>query len=122
MKYLYRDVVEGQTLLPAQAELLYALPDDSSRVGIPGHNHTGIGLGSKLLSRHILMIGAIGSGKSNTMYHAVQAIRKILADRDSLVFFDAKGDYWKHFGQENDIVISPKRRWQTIDGICTRES
>lgn len=122
MKYLYRDVVEGQSLLSPAIDTLYTLPGDSGSVGIPGLNHTGIRLGPHLLSRHLLMMGAIGSGKSNTMYHAVQAIRKTLTPQDSIVFFDAKGDYLKEFGQAGDTVLSPKpgmatERWNLYEEI-----
>lgn len=122
MKYLYRQVIEGQLLLPLTSNQLYALPHDSGDVGIPGVDHTGIRLGPILLSRHLLTMGAIGSGKSNTLYHVVRALRKVLTERDCLVVFDAKGDYLKEFGRDGDVVISPKRaiataRWNLYQEI-----
>ena len=122
MNYLYQNVVEGQRLLSLTSNHLYALPGDTSDVGIMGQDRTGIVLGPHLLSRHILTMGAIGSGKSNTLYHIVRAIRTIMTDRDSLVFFDAKGDYLRHFRRPGDIVISPQstlatERWNLYQEI-----
>jgi type IV secretory pathway TraG/TraD family ATPase VirD4 len=122
MHYLYKNVVEGQKLLPLDQNHLYTFAEEMSDVGILGHNHTGIALGPHLLSRHLLTLGAIGSGKSNTLYHLVRAIRKVMTDRDSLIFFDAKGDYLRYFRRPRDIVISPQsglatERWNLYQEI-----
>ena len=113
MQYLYKNVVEGQRLRPLDHDHLYTFAGENATIGIMGVHHTGIALGPTLLSRHILTMGAIGSGKSNTLYHIMQALRASLTSRDTLVVFDAKGDYLKHFRREGDIVISPRRALAT---------
>lgn len=104
MSYLHHDVIEGQRLLPIEPNTV--IGKGKAKVGIKGNQGTGITLYPELFARHILTLGAIGSGKSNTMYHVVNAIRKTITDEDVLVFFDAKGDYLEKFYEQGDYVLS----------------
>lgn len=63
-----------------------------------------------LLSKHILALGSIGSGKSNLMYHIVKSIIGSIKENDIIVFFDAKGDYLSEFYREGDFVVGNKNR------------
>lgn len=75
---------------------------------IPGKFKTGsqyLGLNMDLLSKHILMIGGTGCGKSNVMYHMVSAIKKKLTAKDVLIIFDTKGDFYSLFGTHQDLMI-----------------
>ncbi|MBQ1333402.1 MAG: type IV secretion system DNA-binding domain-containing protein [Lachnospiraceae bacterium] len=63
-----------------------------------------------LLSKHILLLGGIGTGKSNVMYHLVRNIRSQMTTDDVMVIFDPKGDYIKKFRRPGDIVISNDSR------------
>lgn len=62
------------------------------------------------LSKHMLMLGAIGMGKSNAMNHVVQSIRNIMTNEDILFIFDTKGDYYQEFYRSGDVVISNDSR------------
>ncbi|MEH7254440.1 type IV secretion system DNA-binding domain-containing protein [Neobacillus niacini] len=104
MSYLQNNVLDGQTLGILEAGTV--IGKGKSKVGIRGNQNTGITLHEGLLARHILTLGAIGSGKSNTMYHVIEAVRKTMSDDDVMVVFDAKGDYLEKFYHPGDYVIS----------------
>ncbi len=57
------------------------------------------------LSKHIMLIGGTGCGKSNVFYHIVDQIKKKLTPNDVMVIFDTKGDYYNLFGSNNDYVL-----------------
>lgn len=59
-----------------------------------------------LLSHHILLLGGIGSGKTNTFNLLLRNIRAGLTDEDVVVIFDSKGDFYKEFYRPGDIVFS----------------
>ncbi|AZV42918.1 type IV secretory system conjugative DNA transfer family protein [Peribacillus asahii] len=104
MSYLDAKILEGQNLRKLSPGTV--IDKGESDVGIEGKERTGITLHPALFSKHILTVGAIGSGKSNTMYHIVKAVRQKMDENDVMVFFDAKGDYLEHFYKNGDYVIS----------------
>ena len=63
-------------------------------------------LTEKLLSQHLMLIGGIGSGKTNTFNQILQNIVPQLSSRDVMIIFDTKGDFYKEFYTPGDIVIS----------------
>lgn len=65
-----------------------------------------IPVGEEMLSRHILLLGGIGTGKSNATNFFVHNIRSTLDEEDIMIIFDTKGDYYKKFYHKGDIVIS----------------
>jgi type IV secretory pathway TraG/TraD family ATPase VirD4 len=60
----------------------------------------------KLIETNILFLGGIGSGKTNAMKHLVRQFRDNNGHDDVFVFFDAKGDFLRHFYRAGDAVIS----------------
>jgi hypothetical protein len=60
----------------------------------------------KLIETNILLLGGIGSGKTNAMKHLVRQFRDKNGADDVFVFFDAKGDFLKHFYRPGDATIS----------------
>lgn len=55
------------------------------------------GMSDAMLSRHLLLAGGTGMGKSNTFYHILsQLIRKVPSDAVILIF-DTKGDFCRKF-------------------------
>ena len=58
-----------------------------------------------ILSKHTMLIGGTGCGKTNVFYHFVEQIRKQLTTNDSMIVFDTKGDYFKKFPSSNNVVI-----------------
>lgn len=59
-----------------------------------------------LLSKHILLLGGIGSGKTTTINHLVKNIRENMTEDDVMIIFDSKRDYYDTFYRPGDIVFS----------------
>ena len=76
---------------------------------IPGKNKNtaySLPLSQELLSKHCLLLGGTGSGKTNLIYHIISQIKPKLSNEDVMIVFDTKGDYLKKFHSRSDIVIS----------------
>ncbi|KJQ53704.1 type IV secretory system conjugative DNA transfer family protein [Microbacterium sp. SA39] len=101
MVNVIQDVIEGQSLADAIGHI-GPLPCEFGVRGIAG---TSVGLTDAILSRHILFLGGIGTGKSVGMHALVESIRAGLGQDDVLVFFDTKGDYVDAFGRAGDVVV-----------------
>jgi hypothetical protein len=72
---------------------------------VPGH-HGRLWFDSAYLSRHILFLGGIGTGKSNAMYQLLDPLRRSAGRDDVFVIFDTKGDFLERFYRDGDAVIS----------------
>ena len=59
-----------------------------------------------LLSTHFMLLGGIGTGKTNTFNQIIQQIRGSFSENDIMIVFDTKGDFYKKFYRPGDIVIS----------------
>lgn len=67
-------------------------------------------IGPEQLSRHMLLLGGIGTGKSNAFNHIIKSIRRTLTQDDVMVIFDTKGDFYNEFYRSGDVVISNDSR------------
>lgn len=87
---------------------------------MPGTNIKGeplaIPIGESILSRHMLFLGGIGTGKTNAMNLFIRNTRQVMTDRDVMIIFDTKGDYYREFYQPGDIVISNDSRATGVSG------
>ncbi len=63
-------------------------------------------LTEKLLSQHLLLVGGIGSGKTNTFNHIIHTLTPQLSRNDVMIIFDTKGDFYREFYKPGDVVIS----------------
>lgn len=63
-------------------------------------------LGYDLLSRHILFLGGIGTGKTNAFLQIISQLNRQLSDNDVMIIFDTKGDFYHEFYRPGDVVIS----------------
>jgi type IV secretory pathway TraG/TraD family ATPase VirD4 len=85
-------------------------PIDAPRaiVRIPGE-FNGVkrpfGITEEMLSKHILLVGGTGSGKTNLFYHIVKQLKSKLTKDDVMLIFDSKGDFHKKFFAKDDIII-----------------
>jgi type IV secretory pathway TraG/TraD family ATPase VirD4 len=78
-----------------------------SLLGYDGENRKiSIPLDDNLLSKHILFLGGIGSGKTNAIFQIISQLRKTMTPNDVMLVFDTKGDYYNEFYRDGDIVIS----------------
>lgn len=59
-----------------------------------------------LLSRHILFLGGIGTGKTNSYFQLINQLQHQLTENDVMIIFDSKGDFYEKFYAHGDIVIS----------------
>ena len=73
-------------------------------------NRCGIPCGETLLSRHMLLLGGIGTGKTNAFNFLIQNTLSHLMSNDVVIIFDTKGDYYSQFYRPGDIVISNDQR------------
>lgn len=104
MSFINKKIVDGANVRELEHEVVGT--GKGATFGILGANNSGIALHNQLTERHILAIGAIGSGKSNILYHMIDALRENANEDDMFIFFDAKGDYLEEFYREGDYVIS----------------
>lgn len=63
-------------------------------------------LNEELLSRHIMFLGGIGTGKTNAFEQVLSQLRSNMSQNDVMIVFDTKGDFYKSFYRPGDIVIS----------------
>lgn len=80
---------------------LYMMPGSNKK-----SDSIAIPIGESILSRHMLFLGGIGTGKTNAMNLFIRNTRRVLTDEDVVVIFDTKGDYYREFFNHGDIVIS----------------
>ncbi|EJU23610.1 type IV secretory system Conjugative DNA transfer [Peptoanaerobacter stomatis] len=79
-----------------------------SCVNIPGQykgKKTGFSMSEEMLGKHLLLVGGTGSGKTNVFYHIVHQLKSRLTQKDVMLIFDSKGDFYSKFFMENDVVI-----------------
>lgn len=84
---------------------------DEPLFALPGKNLLSnrgeiIPISEKLLSSHILMLGGIGSGKTNVFNLLLRNILASMTQDDVVIIFDSKGDFYRNFHKKGDIVIS----------------
>ena len=77
-----------------------------------------------ILSRHVLLMGGAGSGKTNVFNLTIEQLRERQKPNDVFIFFDTKGDYYNNFRQDGDSVIGTgkdyadvSRRWNLFDEV-----
>lgn len=88
-----------------------------SEVQLPGYyNKTPyeLGLSEDILSKHVLMAGGTGCGKTNTFYFFVSQLQKRMTQNDVMIVFDTKGDYYKKFYRPGDVVIANSKDYSGI--------
>jgi type IV secretory pathway TraG/TraD family ATPase VirD4 len=65
-----------------------------------------IPLSDDTLSKHILFLGGIGMGKTNSIFQIISQLREKMSPNDVMLIFDTKGDFYNSFYRRGDIVIS----------------
>ena len=68
---------------------------------MPGYdaegNRVGLPLDEGLLSKHLMLIGGIGTGKTNAFFHFVSQLKRKMTPNDVMIIFDTKGDFYNTF-------------------------
>lgn len=82
------------------------------------------GLDEETISKHMLLVGGTGCGKSTLFYHMIRQLKRQMTADDVMIVFDTKGDFYTRFFTPNDIVIgnSPQyiqksQRWNIFKEI-----
>lgn len=85
------------------------LSGKSGFVDVPGRfsgRPASLALDEEIFSKHILMTGSTGCGKTNVFYHLIAGIRRRMTADDVMLVFDAKGDYAQAFKAPGDAMIA----------------
>jgi len=100
--------------------------DAAPIVTLDGIHGSKIMLSDATLGRHILFLGGIGTGKTTAIDQMVQRVRSQMNDRDCMVIFDTKGDYYRHHYRPGDITLSQRAgrfegqvRWNALSDAET---
>lgn len=63
-----------------------------------------------LMSKHTLLLGGTGCGKTNVFYYFLQQIKNKMSKEDVMLVFDTKGDFYSKFYHQGDVVISNSKQ------------
>jgi len=74
-------------------------------------------LDADLLSRHIMFLGGIGTGKTNAFNQIVAQLRNCMTSDDVMIIFDTKGDFYNTFYRPGDVVISNDNTATGVSGV-----
>ncbi len=69
------------------------------------HGDRAFGIDMGTLSKHVLLLGGSGCGKTNAFLFAMNSVRRTMTPSDVLIVFDSKGEYYEMFGKPGDYVI-----------------
>ena len=84
-------------------------------ISLPGqfcNTATRLNLDENILSKHLIMVGGTGCGKSNVFYHIIRQLRNRITPNDVVIIFDTKGDYYTRFGRYEDLVIGNSKGYR----------
>ncbi len=122
--------------MPLTHEIIYGGMVDNNKPPIDKRNDclhitgtfkgdkSSFGMSEDMLSKHMLLVGGTGSGKTNLFYHVVKQLKEKLNKDDVMLIFDSKGDFHKKFFGAGDIVIGnssvyrkASAKWNLYDEI-----
>lgn len=99
-----KTVLYGSTLdknaLPPRAERPFVTLN-----GVFAGKRASFDLTEDTLSKHMMLIGGTGCGKSTLFYHLIHQIRAKMTEQDVMLIFDTKGDYYSRFACSGDALI-----------------
>lgn len=73
-------------------------------------------LNPKILSKHLLLIGGPGSGKTNVFNITMDQLRDDDNDHtnDIFIVFDTKGDFCDNFWRDGDIILGNGKKYRNV--------
>ncbi len=107
-------VIQGNSV---QLNLLSNNIKGPKKVELPGvynNQHTYLNLDDDILSKHTLLIGGTGSGKTNTFYYFIEQLKKKMTANDVMIVFDTKGDFESKFYSQGDIILGNSSKYKNI--------
>ena len=85
-------------------------------VFFPGRAMTGqlgFQINDNIMSKHILLLGGSGCGKTNSFFYTVKALRESMNGEDIAIIFDTKGEFYDEFSRAGDYVIGNSARFRS---------
>jgi len=71
-------------------------------------------LNDETLSKHTMLIGGTGCGKTTLFYHFVSQLKRGMSRDDVMIVFDSKGDFHsKFYDKSSDLVIGNSRQYSS---------
>lgn len=97
-------MVYGSTIWdnPIPVETVYA---EDAFVKLPDKRGVSFALTETMLSKHLLLLGGIGSGKTNVFNFILKDMIAHQSNSDLIFVFDTKGDYYERFARFCDQAI-----------------
>jgi len=72
-------------------------------------------LDDDVLSKHTMLIGGTGCGKTTLFYHFVSQIKRNMTNDDVMIIFDSKGDFYsKFYNNSTDLVIGNSKQYSSV--------
>lgn len=118
-----KNVIQGNSV---SKNVLPGMPKNPSLIlhGEFNGNPASFGMGEDIISKHMMLVGGTGCGKSTLFYHIIEQLKKKMTDDDVMIIFDSKGDFYSKFYDKKDCVIgnSPQyiqqsQRWNIFKEI-----
>ena len=85
-------------------------------INLPGffrEKKASFGISLDDLSKHTILIGSTGCGKTTLLFQYVQQILNRMSDKDIIIIFDSKGDYFnKFYNSHEDLVIGNSKKYR----------
>lgn len=110
-------VFEGNEL----RSTLPVLDPHGARCILPGADGAGneqhLAISEDLFSKHILFLGGIGTGKTNSIFQILAQLRNNISPNDVMLIFDTKGDFYNAFYRKGDIVFSNDEKATGAAGV-----
>jgi len=107
---VYGGLVENNSPAPDTPRALIRIP------GAFAGAARSFGITEEMLSKHLLLVGGTGSGKTNMLYHVVQQLKARLTPDDVMLVFDSKGDFHREFVAPGDVVIGNSALYRGSSG------
>lgn len=86
-------------------------------VSLPGFfngQHMSIKIDDNILSKHTLLIGGTGTGKTNSLNFYIDQLKKQMTNNDVMIIFDTKGDFEKKFYKNGDVIIGNSQKYSQV--------
>lgn len=77
------------------------------------HGDRAFGIDMGTLSKHILLLGGSGCGKTNAFLFALNNLRRSMTSQDFAIIFDTKGEFHDMFSRPGDYVIGNSIRFRS---------
>lgn len=106
-----KTVLQGTTV---SKNSLPPMPDKPALIlqGEFNGRQASFGVDKDLLSKHMLLVGGTGCGKSTLFYHIIKQLKSQMTADDVMIVFDTKGDFHsRFFNHSKDCVIGNSNQY-----------